>query len=248
MRTSDDLKELAAALAKAQGEMTVASKDGTNPHFGKTYATLASASDAVRAPLSKNGIAVYQAAETDEQNNAVVITRLIHSSGQWLESRIAVRPTKPDAQGIGSALTYCRRYSLMAACGIAPGDDDDGNAAVGMPKNAPRPVATEKPLMPPMPEPPPREPEGVQTYVTFENIDGLTADYAMPGEVNSVVAAVVEDMSLSAAQGKKQLAESALRHRHIVEMLDDEHAGMVRAKAEELGLKRRAPKKEAVEA
>lgn len=139
---SEEIGLLATALAAAQAEVTGAAKDSENPHFKSKYADLASIWDACRAALSKNGLAVAQLAESDG-DKAVVVTILTHKSGEWLRGRIVLKPMKADAQGIGSALTYGRRYGLAAMVGVAP-EDDDGNAASReQPGKAPanRPVA-----------------------------------------------------------------------------------------------------------
>lgn len=126
---SPTISKLAEALSKAQGEMEAAAKDSTNPHFNRTYADLASVWEAVRLPLSKNGLAVCQF-PSSEGAVAKVVTMLTHSSGEWTASELKIKAQSDTAQNIGSAITYARRYSLMAVCGIAP-DDDDGNAASG---------------------------------------------------------------------------------------------------------------------
>ena len=126
---SEQINEIATALAKAQGAMDNATKDRVNPAFKSRYADLASVRDAVTGPLSANGIAVVQAAQTSAEG-VTVETRLIHGSGQWLASTIGAVPKGYDAQSIGSCVTYLRRYGLMALAGIAP-EDDDGNAASG---------------------------------------------------------------------------------------------------------------------
>lgn len=129
-QTSAEINEIFAALAKAQGDIRNATKDSANPHFKSRYADLASVSDACRGPLSKNGIAVVQVPHNDGHNIAVT-TILGHASGQWISGKLAVAPAKWDAQGVGSVTTYLRRYALAAMAGVAPGDDDDGEAAVG---------------------------------------------------------------------------------------------------------------------
>lgn len=131
MQTSPTIAALAAALAKAQGEIEGATKDASNPAFRSKYATLASIWDACRAALSKNGIAVVQSPGTDDAGAVTMTTMLIHSSGQWMQGALAVKPMKPDAQGVGSVVTYLRRYALAAMVGVAPDDDDDGEAGVG---------------------------------------------------------------------------------------------------------------------
>lgn len=124
MRTSDQINELAAALAKAQSEIKTAEKDKTNPHFGQSYATLASTFDAVRIPLSKNNLSVSQLVDSDGEDS-FLYTRLMHSSGQFEESRAKIKAVQNTPQGFGSALTYMRRYMLQSIVGVAQGDDDD---------------------------------------------------------------------------------------------------------------------------
>jgi len=129
LTTSTEVNEIAAALAKAQGQMDNASKDRSNPAFKSKYADLASVRDAVCGPLSANGIACLQAAATTAEG-VTVETRFIHTSGQWLACTVGAVPKAYDPQSIGSAITYLRRYGLMSMAGIAP-EDDDGNAASG---------------------------------------------------------------------------------------------------------------------
>lgn len=131
MQTSDTINELTTALSKAQGEITGALKESANPFFKSRYADLASCWDACRGPLSKNGLAVFQAAETTS-DGLVLTTTLAHGSGQWMRSSLGVTPKDDSPQSMGSALTYARRYALTAMVGIAQ-VDDDGNAASGRP-------------------------------------------------------------------------------------------------------------------
>lgn len=130
MHTSDQTHDLAAALAKAQGEMGHAHKDRQNPHFKSSYATLASCIDACREPLAKHGLAIIQGVELTEHDAVSVTTRLMHASGQWIEAVAAAKPRDLTPQSVGSVVTYLRRYSLMAMVGLAP-DDDDGNEGQG---------------------------------------------------------------------------------------------------------------------
>ena len=143
MTHSEQIKDLATALAKAQAEIEGARKDSTNPHFKSSYADLASVWDACRKALTGNGLSVVQGPVSDE-GRVGVTTMLMHSSGQWLESTFFMRPTKDDPQGAGSALTYARRYALAAMVGVAP-EDDDGNAASEKPSGKPVAVAQQAP-------------------------------------------------------------------------------------------------------
>ena len=123
------MKNLATALVKAQKAFGPALKSSTNPHFKSRYADLAACVEAVIDALNDNGIALIQK-NYDCTNGVMIETMFVHESGEMLECGILHVPAnKQDAQGYGSALTYARRYSLMAACGIAP-EDDDGNTAV----------------------------------------------------------------------------------------------------------------------
>jgi hypothetical protein len=131
VHTSEQINELTTALAKAQGEITGALKESANPFFKSKYADLASCWDACRGPLSKNSLAVFQAAETTT-DGLVLTTTLAHGSGQWMRSTLGVNPKDDSPQSMGSALTYARRYALTAMVGIAQ-VDDDGNAASGRP-------------------------------------------------------------------------------------------------------------------
>lgn len=128
MKTSEQIEKLAEALSKAQGAMDAADKDAINPHFGKKYADLASVWRACRKPLADNGLSVIQSPEVSA-NGLEITTRLMHSSGQWMESTLPMHPTKNDPQGVGSAITYGRRYGLCSMLGIVADEDDDGNGA-----------------------------------------------------------------------------------------------------------------------
>lgn len=130
METSAELNELASALAKAQGAMKPALKDTANPFFKTNYADLASCWYACRAPLADNGLSVIQTPSADQDGAVCVTTRLMHSSGQWIQDKMCCKATKQDAQGLGSVTTYLRRYGLAAIVGISQADDD-GEAAVG---------------------------------------------------------------------------------------------------------------------
>lgn len=122
------MQKIAAALVKAQKEFGPALKSNTNPHFKSRYADLAACVEAVIDALNNNGIALIQPPHECE-NGVMVETIFVHESGETFSAgKLHVPASKHDAQGYGSALTYARRYGLMAACGIAP-EDDDGNAA-----------------------------------------------------------------------------------------------------------------------
>ena len=122
------MKQVASAFVKAKKGFSAALKCATNPHFKSRYADLAACVEAVDDSFLDNGIVMYQ--ETFEDDTGVTVeTVLLHESGESIRcGKLHVPASKFDPQGFGSALTYARRYSLMAACGIAP-EDDDGNLA-----------------------------------------------------------------------------------------------------------------------
>jgi hypothetical protein len=130
------MKNIATALVKAQQAFGPALKSSTNPHFKSRYADLSACVEAVIEGLNSAGIALIQ--RTSEDTTGVTVeTVFIHESGEMLEcGKLHVPAAKQDPQGYGSALTYARRYSLMAACGIAP-EDDDGNLASRKPVPTP---------------------------------------------------------------------------------------------------------------
>jgi hypothetical protein len=122
------MKNIYGAFVKAQKAFSPALKASVNPHFKSKYVDLAGCVEAVMDALNANGIALVQ--QTHESDSGVIVeTTFIHESGEMMSAgRLHFPASKNDAQGFMSALTYCRRGSLMAACGIAP-EDDDGNAA-----------------------------------------------------------------------------------------------------------------------
>lgn len=122
------MKTIAAALVSAQKQFAPALKTSTNPHFKSKYADLSAVVEAVVDALNDNGIFLSQICH-ESDSGVSVETKFVHESGDTFSAGVlSVPASKQDAQGYGSALTYARRYSLMAACGIAP-EDDDGNAA-----------------------------------------------------------------------------------------------------------------------
>ncbi len=131
MNKSESISDLAAALSKAQGQIKGAVKDSANPFFKSKYADLSSVWEACRDALSSNELSIVQSPET-AQNGITIETMLCHSSGQWITSSYVMPVSKVDAQAVGSAITYARRYALAAMVGVAP-EDDDGNSAAKAP-------------------------------------------------------------------------------------------------------------------
>lgn len=150
MEHSEDIKEIAIALAKVQGEMKTAKKDANNPFFKSKYADLASCWDACRELLAKNGLSIVQvpAVKDGENQRATIVleTMMLHTSGQWISSKIEMPIVKNDPQGVGSAITYARRYAMAPMVGIVADEDDDGEAAMGRgDKGQARPAQAQRP-------------------------------------------------------------------------------------------------------
>lgn len=126
MRTSESINELATALSKCQSEMGSAEMGADNPFFNSKYANISDVLKAIKAPLGNNGLSFVQT-PISKDNEAGVTTRLMHVSGQWMESTLCLPVLKADPQGVGSVVTYSRRYALQSILGV-PAADDDGNA------------------------------------------------------------------------------------------------------------------------
>lgn len=127
---SENINELALALSKAQGSMRAAKTNKINPFFKSKYADLCSIWEACREPLSDNGLGVVQAVSPIEDSAWMLVTTLVHSSGQWMRSYMPIITQKNDSQSLGSAIAYTKRYSLSAMVGVAVGEDDDGEGAM----------------------------------------------------------------------------------------------------------------------
>lgn len=123
MEKSESIKEIATALCKFQGSVEKVKKEATNPFFKSKYATLSNILDVIRIPLSEAGLSFVQL-PIDENK---LTTILMHTSGEWISGTYIMRPTKNDPQGLGSTITYQRRYALGAVLGLNIDDDDDGN-------------------------------------------------------------------------------------------------------------------------
>jgi len=144
MRQSESIAQLAAALARAQARIQPAIKDAVNPHFRSHYATLEAIVDACREPLAANDLAVLQLPCDDGKIERVALrTMIVHKSGEFIEEAVSAPIVKQDPQGLGSALTYLRRYALAAMVGVTATADDDGNAA-----SAPQQVQRVQPSAP----------------------------------------------------------------------------------------------------
>ena len=127
MNKSESIKEIATALNKAQAEMSGAQKKSKNPFFKSSYANLEEVINCVKEPFMNNGLS-YMQWPIASDGYAGVETIIMHTSGEWISSELLLKCSKNDPQGMGSAITYARRYSLQAAAGV-PSEDDDGNKA-----------------------------------------------------------------------------------------------------------------------
>lgn len=137
MKTSEQINEIATALAQVQGNLQNSRLSATNPFHKNRYSTLADVLEVFREAFSQNGLAVVQSPQFCE-GRILLTTRIFHKSGQWFENELSMKIVKDDAQGIGSLITYGRRYALSSMIGIAPGEseDDDGNESSNIPKFA----------------------------------------------------------------------------------------------------------------
>ena len=127
MKKSDSVTELAKALNKFQAECSGAKKGSNNTFLKSKYADLAEVINCAKEALANNGLSVSQF-PVAEEGRAGVVTILMHESGEWIEQHLLLKVAKNDPQGMGSAITYARRYAYQAVLGI-PSEDDDGNAA-----------------------------------------------------------------------------------------------------------------------
>jgi len=216
MKTSEQINELATALAKAQGQIHGAPKESANPFFNSRYADLASVWAACRQALSSNGLSVVQIPrieflgepefrtlktrngderlEVQAVTKIAVITRLLHVSGQWVESELQCMVPKGDPQSIGSAITYLRRYSLAPLVGVVAEEDDDGNAASQATLNG---GATARAVTPQMP---PEQKAFNQWIAPFIDSRKITRD-----EVRGILEAHQHDYAATRVEITKQL-------------------------------------------
>jgi hypothetical protein len=140
MLQSESVKNIAAALVKAQAKVEGALKDRSNPAFKSKYADLSSVMDACKDALNGEGIAIVQTHAPAEAGRLRLETRLHHTSGEWIAGLIDMPLAKQDPQGYGSATTYARRYGLASIIGVCP-EDDDGNGASDTPRQQPAALA-----------------------------------------------------------------------------------------------------------
>ncbi len=146
---SEQIHDLVMALSIAQGELSPAEKSGKNPHFKSKYAGLADIWACCKAVLPKHGLAVIQTME-ERDSRLHLVTTLAHKSGQWIKSVLPIVTAKADAQSMGSAITYMRRYALSAIVGVVADDDDDGERSMSRTQKYPHPMYEEQAEMRPV--------------------------------------------------------------------------------------------------
>lgn len=193
LRTSAEIGQIATAMAKAQASMKHPAKNTENSHFKNKYADLAAVIDA-GAAVNDCGIAIFPSTGLTEIGLTHTLLLVHGESGEWVESDLTIPLSKADAQGVGSALTYARRYHLSMVCNLASETDDDGNAAARQSRR------NEPDRLPPMVDDP--EPR----MISQENIDAVRKNAAELG-------ASLEDISAwvkAATEGRTELLPELL--------------------------------------
>lgn len=229
------MKNIATALVKAQKEFAPALKDSNNPFFKTKYADLSTCVKAVIDALNNNGIALVQKCHPCDDGVSVE-TIFMHESGELLDCGILHVPAaKNDPQGYGSALTYARRYSLMAACGIAPEDDDGNAASKGRPAPVSNPLEFAKPVPKPLENTSKNIPDsGINTTLP-ENIEPvLRLALRIPGKddtlfesmtewvdaYNAMADKVASSKSLTKDTKRQKLEELHGANKHIIDKMN----------------------------
>ena len=208
---SEQLNELANALAQAQSEFTAIPKGDTNPFFKSKYAGLPDVVLTASPILARNGLSVSQFISTDQAGNDTLITYLMHESGQFIANAMRMHLVKFDPQSQGSATTYARRYAYMAALGLVADEDDDGNRATHQAQQSAEPVRRAAPR----PAPSPVDNEDIQLIIDAAAISDnqflidLAAKYQQYGKLTErqLAAGVPQAMKILTESKKSQTAE-----------------------------------------
>lgn len=226
IETSPDIIKLTSALVKAQGEMGAVAKDAANEGFkrgGKatSYATLESVIDTAKPALQANGLAFIQAPGAVIDGALEMTTMIVHGeSGQWMRFTLHVPLQQKTAQGVGSAITYARRYSLMSALGL-PAEDDDGNeASKPVPKQEPKPAQKQQAKA--------QEPTS-ERYSTHEQTQTPFDEPVKPaGDMDALVDEISERVRLCKTKGDLEALWEAPEFKGQFKSLDAEHKTMVK--------------------
>jgi hypothetical protein len=205
---------IAAALAKAQTQMGPALKQSNNPAFRSKYADLGNVIEACLPALNSNGIAVIQPIGEDEVGRFVK-TVLVHSSGETLECRVPLIIGKNDMQGFGSAVTYARRYGLMAMAGIAPEDDDGNAAAKAAPRQEPREEVVSTPAT--------AAADGIREAWKNAVLDSLPENATEAQKAEAFADAIIADFK---GKGAKALDNAWNRHERIIQSLEQRYPAL----------------------
>lgn len=204
MNMSEQITDLAAALVAFQGEVTNPKKTAKNPHHQSTYAPLDEVMNTVKPALTKHGLMVIQNTGT-EGELITITTKLIHKSGQWLETDVLKLPgsmkgrNEFSAQALGSAISYGRRYQLSAMLGIASEEDDDANGAQGQPAAGAARQGSQSRKPDPKPADKPKDaPAGQNGPHSMQTDDGKVKDMGKPvssaqiGKIKTMIGKVAE--------------------------------------------------------
>jgi len=173
MKHSNELKQLAGALSKAQSEMSGAKKSAKNPFFKSNYANLEEVINCIKDPFANHGLSFLQF-PVSADGFAGVETTIMHESGEWVSNEFMLKCAKNDPQGMGSAITYARRYGLQSAVGL-PSEDDDGNAATK--RSQPAQQAKPTPI------------QAAPSLPAINTVDVTIIDYAKAGALHTVTLA-----------------------------------------------------------
>lgn len=214
MADKGDHANIFIALCHAQKGMKGPAKDAKNPHFGNRYADLASVVDAVRGPLTDNGITWFHVHEPGDGRDYMTTILAHGASGTEIRCPVPLHIGKGDMQGYKSATTYAKRIGLESVTGVAPDDDDDGNAAAKTPPAtmAPPPRRTEAPRAPAPPAPAQAMDHALAAIGAADTLDALAAIWGdLPLSVKSS-----PDVIRSKDARKAELQKSSL-----AEQLDD---------------------------
>jgi hypothetical protein len=183
MITSEQTSEIFAALTEAQGEMPTVYKGATNPHFKSKYASLEEVSKAAQPILAKHGLGIVVGCEQAADPTVAVAIRVIHKSGQWIESIQYMKPRANTPQDVGSCITYASRYGYRMV-GVVTDEDDDGNS-----------VSVEKPKAKPQssklkPADPPKDPPKTEKTKLAAFQDACAAiDKRSPDTISAAISA-----------------------------------------------------------
>ena len=222
MNKSDSIAKLAAALCEAQKTELFALADKINPFFKSKYADLSSVWDAIRSPLTSNGMAITQTMASDSMDGVTIETTLMHISGEYISGSLYIKPEKNTPQGLGIAITYGRRYALMAIIGISP-EDDDGEGAMARKRKGENKTPKATTNTSDVPNSAIETPKSTDTKI--ESFEGFCARK----KLNKAEIINLEDYLLESARSlgmdAKELKDSAVKAGDLEDMLENVMSG-----------------------